>query len=154
MQEGWIFRIIGAALPAVLCAVWLPSCSAHEAQIQRPAAQHARGANQPARPRLSSDASLLGRTFETLGACEHLNPDSLGEQAFAAYLSRHAPFADAATVRSLRAAYERGANPAVADRQTPESCARAMRGLAQEAPGLHGRPDGRPDDRRLASPRG
>lgn len=95
-------------------------------------------------PGLSADSSLPGRLFETLGACERFNRAPSGEQGFAAHLRRHAPTADETERRALRAAYDRGASPAVASRQTPESCAVALRGHAQQAPGLHGRRDDRP----------
>lgn len=135
---------------AALSAVWLTSCTAHDASAQRPSA-----ASPSEAPRLSPDPGRLSaytsinlRMFETLGACEHLNRDSGGDQAFAEHLRRHAPSADQAERRALREAYDRGRSPAVASRQTPETCAIAMRGYRQETPGLHGRRDDRP----LASP--
>ena len=132
-----MFKLVVAALSAV----GPPSCAAPDAA---PA--------QPPQAALSSDAGPLVRLFETLGACDRFAPP--GDRAFPAHLRRHAPSADEAGRRALRAAYDRGASPAVASRQTPETCAVALRGHSQEAPGPHGRPDARRDDRPLASPGG
>ncbi|MFS0740836.1 hypothetical protein ABC365_09565 [Brevundimonas sp. 3P9-tot-E] len=136
---------------AAVSAVGLMSCTAHDASAQRLSA-----ASPSEAPRLSPDqgrllayTSINLRMFETLGACEQLNRDGAGDQAFAAHLRRHAPTADQAERRALRAAYDRGRTPAVAARQTPETCAIAMRGYDQETPELHGRRDDRP----LASPK-
>ncbi len=136
---------------AALSTVGLTSCTAHDASVQRPPAASPSEAQRlsPGPGRLSAYTSVNQRMFETLGACEHLNHDSAGDQAFAAHLRRHAPTADQAERRTLREAYDRGRSPAVASRQTPETCAIALRGYDQETPGLHGRRDDRP----LASPK-
>lgn len=136
---------------AALSAVGLMSCTAHDASAQRPSTASPSEAQRlsPGPGRLSAYTSVNLRMFETLGACEHLNRDGGGDQAFAEHLRRHAPSADQAERRALREAYDRGRSPAVASRQTPETCAIAMRGYRQETPGLHGRRDDRP----LASPK-
>lgn len=136
---------------AALSAVGLTSCTAHDASAQRPPAASPSEAQRlsPWPGRLSAYTSVNQRMFETLGACEHLNRDGAGDQAFAAHLNRHAPTADQAERRALREAYDRGRSPAVASRQTPETCAIALRGYRQETPELHGRRDDRP----LASPK-
>ncbi len=128
-----MFKLVIAALSAA----FLPSCATPET-----------AAMSLQQSRLSAETSLQSRLFETFGACERFNRAPSGEQDFAAHLRRHAPTADEAERRALRAAYDRGASPAVASRQTSESCAIALRGHAQETPGLHGRRDDRP----LASP--
>jgi len=127
MQEGLMLKLVMLALSAAL----LPSCATPET-----------AAMSPQQSRLSADASLQARLFETLGACERFNSAPSAEKGFAAHLRRHAPTADETERRALRAAYDRGASPAVASRQTPESCAIALRGHDQEAPGVHGRRDG------------
>lgn len=136
---------------AAVSAVGLMSCTAHDASAQRPSAASSSETPRlsPGQGRLSAYTSINLRMFETLGACEHLNRDSAGDQAFAAHLRRHAPTADQAERRALREAYDRGRSSAVASRQTPETCAIALRGYRQETPELHGRRDDRP----LASPK-
>nr|WP_313430027.1 hypothetical protein [Brevundimonas diminuta] len=135
---------------AAVSAVGLMSCTAHDASAQRPsAASSSETPRLSGQGRLSAYTSINLRMFEALGACEHLNRDGAGDQAFAAHLRRHAPTADQAERRALREAYDRGRSPAVASRQTPETCAIALRGYRQETPELHGRRDDRP----LASPK-
>jgi len=129
MREGLMLKLVMVALSAAL----LPSCATPET-----------AAMPPQQSRLSADASLQARLFETLGACERFNSAPSAEKGFASHLRRHAPTANETERRALRAAYDRGASPAVASRQTPESCAIALRGHVQEAPGVHGRRGDRP----------
>ena len=92
---------------AALSAVGLMSCTAHDASAQRPSAASSSETPRlsPGQGRLSAYTSINLRMFETLGACEHLNRDGAGDQAFAAHLRRHAPTADQAERRALREAY-------------------------------------------------
>ncbi len=130
-----MLKLAGVALTAPLSAIALMACSTPERPTMSQNSSQGSAQIAPAAPpRLSADVSLDARLFEILGACEALDPD--GDQTFEAHLRRHAPHAAPDRQEALRQAHARGR--AIAARQTPESCARLLRGYRQQEPGLHG----------------